>query len=67
MMTREEIVGNVTQEVKEKMYKCPICDKDIFVPYKSSYTYRVKNKRGKIRYTCSYKCFNEIKKIIGKG
>lgn len=65
-MTVEEIRGDISQPVEKKMYQCPICGKDIYVKFKSNYTYRVKNKRGKVRYACSYKCFNEIKDIIEK-
>lgn len=65
-MTTEEITGDISQPVDKKMYQCPICGKDIYVKYKSDYAYRIKNKCGKIRYACSYKCLNEIKKIIGK-
>lgn len=65
-MNRDFIISNDTQIFENEISECPICGKSFYLSNvsKKQYMYKKRNKNGKIRYCCSYSCYNKLNTII---
>ena len=59
----ETLNSNLSQYFSSGMTICAYCGKPFLVHYKDMYTYKTHNLKNKIRYTCSYTCYNKLNKF----
>lgn len=57
-MDKCDVLGNSKQVFKNRITVCPVCGKSFLVSSRTDYSYKAVNKSGKIRYLCSWSCFN---------
>ena len=63
-MTYEEIRGNDKQPSSKRMFHCALCEKEFYIEYPTEYTYKIRNRNHKMRYSCCYTCHAKVKEII---
>ena len=64
MEQKVNLTDDNVQIFKDHVSVCPVCGKTFCVQSRSDYIYKIRNKKNKKRYMCSYNCLTEAKELM---